>query len=140
MFAAVLIDRCDSFLGGALVCACASPLSLPPFHVLIITHVPVHFNRNNAQNLHLHFVYYVHVQVYKYVIELLKEVIAVPISESRKRANEKYNAKAYDQVKIIVKKGEREKIKAHAESKGMSLNGYINALIDADMQKTASED
>lgn len=78
--------------------------------------------------------------MYKYVIELLKEVIAVPISESRKRANEKYNAKAYDQVKIIVKKGEREKIKAHAESKGMSLNGYINALIDADMQKTASED
>lgn len=48
--------------------------------------------------------YYVRVQVYKYVIELLKEVIAVPISESRKRANEKYNAKAYDQVKIIVKK------------------------------------
>ena len=43
-------------------------------------------------------------------------------------------------MKIIVKKGEREKIKAHAESKGMSLNGYINALIAADMQKTASED
>lgn len=69
-----------------------------------------------------------------------REVNALPMSESRKRANEKYNAKAYDQVKIIVKKGEREQIKEHAASKGLSLNGYINALIDADMQKTASEE
>ena len=34
----------------------------------------------------------------------------------------KYNAKAYDQVKFVVKKGEREIIKAHAESKGMILS------------------
>lgn len=57
------------------------------------------------------------------------------ISEARKKANEKYNAKAYDQVKVLVKKGKREIIKAHAESKGMSLNGYINALIEADMKQ-----
>lgn len=46
----------------------------------------------------------------------------------------KYNAKAYDQVKFVVKKGEREIIKAHAESKGMSLSGYINKLIKEDME------
>lgn len=57
------------------------------------------------------------------------------ISEARKRANEKYNAKAYDQIKVIVKKGQREVIKAHAESKGMSLNGYINKLIEQDMKQ-----
>lgn len=57
------------------------------------------------------------------------------ISEARKRANEKYNAKAYDQVKILVKKGKRDVIRKHAESKGMSLNGYINALIEADMKQ-----
>ena len=52
----------------------------------------------------------------------------------------KWNAENYDQLREIVKKGKKEKVKAHAESKGMSLNGYINALIDADMQKTASEE
>lgn len=57
------------------------------------------------------------------------------LSEARKRANQKYNNKAYDQVKIVVKKGEREKIKAFAELKGMSLNGYITKLIYDDMNK-----
>lgn len=63
------------------------------------------------------------------------------MSEARKKANEKYNAKAYDQIKILVKKGERETIKAYAESKGLSLNGYINNLIKADMKtEDQSED
>lgn len=57
------------------------------------------------------------------------------ISEARKRANEKYNAKAYDQIKIVVKKGEKDIIKAYAESQGMSLNGYINKLIKDDMEQ-----
>lgn len=47
----------------------------------------------------------------------------------------KYNAKAYDQLRIVVKKGQREVIKAHAESKGLSLNGYINKLIAEDMKQ-----
>ena len=34
----------------------------------------------------------------------------------------------------LVKKGDRELIKAHAESQGKSLNGYINDLIKADME------
>lgn len=46
---------------------------------------------------------------------------------------EKYNSKAYDDVRLRVAKGDREKIKAHAESLGMSLNGYIVALIEKDM-------
>ena len=44
-----------------------------------------------------------------------------------------WNAKAYDQLRVIVKKGQKEQIQAHAASKGMSLNAYINALIAADM-------
>lgn len=47
----------------------------------------------------------------------------------------KYNAKAYDQLRVNVKKGERDKIKAHAERQGLSLNGYINKLIAEDMSK-----
>ena len=56
-------------------------------------------------------------------------------TEARKKANEKYNAKAYDEIKIRVKKGEKETIKAHAESKGESLNGFINRAIDETMER-----
>lgn len=47
----------------------------------------------------------------------------------------KWNAQNYDQLRINVKKGQRDVIRKHAESRGMSLNGYINALIEADMKQ-----
>ena len=47
----------------------------------------------------------------------------------------KWNANNYDQVRVNVKKGQREVIKAYAESKGMSLNGFINHLIEKEMQE-----
>ena len=47
----------------------------------------------------------------------------------------KWNANNYDQLRVIVKKGEKDIIKAYAESKGMSLNGYINKLIKEDMEQ-----
>lgn len=53
-------------------------------------------------------------------------------NESKSR----YNAKAYDRIIFTVKKGHKEKIKAHAKSTGYeSLNAYINKLIDDDMEK-----
>lgn len=45
----------------------------------------------------------------------------------------KYMAKAYDRLEILLKKGKKDLVRAHAASKGMSLNGYINDLIDKDM-------
>ncbi len=56
-------------------------------------------------------------------------------TEARKRANEKYNAKAYDEIKTRVKKGKKDIIKAHAESKGESLNGFVNRAIDETMER-----
>lgn len=41
----------------------------------------------------------------------------------------KYNAKAYDRINLIVKKGERDELKTHAENQGESLNGFINRAI-----------
>lgn len=46
-------------------------------------------------------------------------------SEARIRANNNWNAKAYDDMKLRVKKGERERLKAYAESQGMSLNNFV---------------
>ena len=62
-------------------------------------------------------------------------MFTIALSEARKRANEKYNAKAYDQVKILVKKGEREHLKAHAEKQGESLNRFINRAIDETIER-----
>ena len=41
----------------------------------------------------------------------------------------KYMAKAYDRINLIVAKGDKDTIKAHAESMGESVNGFINRAI-----------
>lgn len=48
-------------------------------------------------------------------------------------AKNKWNAQAYDQLRVLVKKGQKDKIADYAASKGLSLNGYINKLIADDM-------
>ena len=48
-------------------------------------------------------------------------------------AKNKWNAQAYDQLRVLVKKGQKEQIANYATSKGLSLNGYINKLIADDM-------
>lgn len=60
-------------------------------------------------------------------------------TQSGNKAVQKYSAKAYDRLAIRVKKGEADKIKAHAESQGLSLNGYINKLIAEDMNGHQSD-
>ena len=57
-------------------------------------------------------------------------------TQASNKAVQKYSAKAYDQIKVLVKKGDRELIKARAEELGLSLNAYINKLIRDDMQST----
>lgn len=51
-----------------------------------------------------------------------------------KRQNE-FIAEKYDRFTLTFPKGMKEKYKAYAESKGMSLNGYINKLITEDMKQ-----
>lgn len=54
---------------------------------------------------------------------------------ARTRAQNKYIAKAYDRINLIVPKGEKENIKTHAESNGESLNSFINRAIDETMER-----
>lgn len=61
------------------------------------------------------------------------------MTKAQTKASNKYNAKAYDRIALQVKKGERDKIRQHAESQGLSLNGYINKLIAEDMNGHQSE-
>lgn len=48
---------------------------------------------------------------------------------------DRYNAKAYDEIKVRVPKGKKEKIKAHADQQGESVNGFIGRAIDETMQR-----
>lgn len=50
------------------------------------------------------------------------------------RAKNKYNAANYDSLRIVVPKGKKDKIKAYAESKGESINGFVNRAIDEAME------
>ena len=61
------------------------------------------------------------------------------LTEAQKKANAKYNAKAYDRIELKVKKGRKDLIKAHAESKGESINGFVNRAIDETMEREKSD-
>ena len=58
-------------------------------------------------------------------------------SEARIRANNKYNAKAYDRINIAIPKGKKEIIKAHADAVGQSscfgVFGSIPPFLEHDM-------
>ena len=57
-----------------------------------------------------------------------------PISEARKRANDKYIEKR-DEIKGRVPKGRKAELQAHAEQKGESLNGVIVRAIDETIER-----
>ena len=53
---------------------------------------------------------------------------------------DRYNAKAYDEIKVRVPKGKKEIIKSYAETKGESVNGFINRAIDELIKDTTGEE
>lgn len=55
-------------------------------------------------------------------------------------AKNKYNAKNYDNLRIVVKKGRKADIQAHAESHGESINGFVNRAIDETMERDNARD
>lgn len=59
-------------------------------------------------------------------------------TKARLDANKRYQSK-FDDIKLRVPAGDREIIKAYAESQGKSLNAYINDLIKADMSKGSTD-
>lgn len=56
------------------------------------------------------------------------------VTKAQQKATAKYLKNNYDDVKVRFRKGQRDQIKAYAESKGESLNSYINRLIAEDMR------
>lgn len=54
----------------------------------------------------------------------------MPVSEAQKKATAKFEKQKYDKVLIRLEKGNKDRIKTHAEQRGESLNGFIKRAID----------
>lgn len=56
-------------------------------------------------------------------------------TKAQQRAVNKYMKENYDEIKVRTEKGKKAKIKTHAESRGESVNSFINRAIDETMEK-----
>ena len=59
----------------------------------------------------------------------------MPTTKAQQRAVTKYMKENYDEIKVRVPKGKREAIKAYADSRGESANGFIIRAIDEAMER-----
>ena len=57
------------------------------------------------------------------------------VSKAQQRAVNKYMAANYDRINLTVAKGQRDAIKAHAETRGESTNAFIGRAIQETMER-----
>ena len=62
----------------------------------------------------------------------------VAVSKAQQKAVHKYVKANYDRMELTVPKGQKEAIKAHAEARGESVNGFVNRAIDETMERDKS--
>ena len=56
-------------------------------------------------------------------------------TEARKQGNRRWDANNLDRVSIAMPKGKKAEIKAHAESRGESVNAFVNRAIDEAIER-----
>ena len=59
----------------------------------------------------------------------------MPASKAQQRATNKWIAKAYDRINLTVPKGQKERLQAHTEAHGESVNGFINRAISETLER-----
>ena len=62
----------------------------------------------------------------------------MPYTKASGQAVNRYSKKAYDDVRLRVKKGQKEIIQKRAEELQKSVNSYIVDLIEEDLKKRES--
>lgn len=63
----------------------------------------------------------------------------MPASKAQQKAVAKYMKNNYDNFQLRMPKGNKDIIKAHAESNGESVNGFINRAIDEAMERDKAD-
>lgn len=61
------------------------------------------------------------------------------VTKAQQKATNKYIAGNYDRVNLTLPKGQKDIIKAHAESRGESVNAFIGRAIDNQMERDKDE-
>jgi hypothetical protein len=56
-------------------------------------------------------------------------------SKAHIKASQKYNQKAYDEIKLFVYKGRKPEIQAHAQQQGESTNKFINRAVEETIER-----
>lgn len=62
------------------------------------------------------------------------------ISKAQQKCVSRYEAANYDKILVRLPKGQREAVKAQADSAGKSLNAYLVGLIDGGTPEAAHQD
>ena len=57
------------------------------------------------------------------------------VSKAQQKAVHKYVKANYDRMELTVPKGQKDVIKAHAEARGESVNGFIGRAISETIQR-----
>lgn len=58
---------------------------------------------------------------------------------SQKKAAEKYFSEKVETIAVRVPKGDKAKIRAHAESQGESMNQFVTRAIDETIERDSSK-
>lgn len=61
------------------------------------------------------------------------------MGKTSSQVKDRYNAKAYDEIKVRVPKGRKAEIEAAVQAEGVSVNGLINRLLREYLQKSEEE-
>lgn len=57
------------------------------------------------------------------------------MGKSSTRAQNKYIQKTYDRINLTVEKGHKDVIRAHADGRGESVNGFIKRAINEAIER-----
>lgn len=57
------------------------------------------------------------------------------MAERKAKWQNDYIARNYDRINLTMPKGKKEKVQAHAEAQGESVNKFINRAIDHEMER-----
>lgn len=63
----------------------------------------------------------------------------MPVRKAQQDAVNRYIGRSYDRLNIVVPKGRRRDVEAHASAKGSSVNGLVNELLRQDIGMSEDE-
>lgn len=62
------------------------------------------------------------------------------VTKAQQASVNKYVKTNYDRINVTMPKGRKDIIKAHAENRGESVNGFINRAIEEAMERETALD